>query len=352
MDDSHSPLTAAVAQEIAAETSRIVGFNVLVTDRDGLVIGSGDQARVGSLHEASVEVVRTLVPAWHDAAQARLLRGVRPGMTLPIVVDGEALGTVGITGSPRQVRRFGLLVQRHTEILVREAILLRSRLLRDRAVADLVRDVVSFDPAVVSAAAVSRRAADLGLDLSRPRTALLIHAADPHAVRSVFPDAVEIATGRFVVLHLGDPMAPCSRLAELLPAVHIGLSDPATGVAELHAACLDASDALAIAPRTTPLHPISDLRVHQLLAGCGPHARSRFAEVTIGPLRAEPEWPTLRATAVAWAESGFTLVRAAESLHIHRNTLLYRLDKITNLLRRPIREPAVGLAVYLACLVV
>ena len=36
---------------------------------------------------------------------------------------------------------------------------------------------------------------------------------------------------------------------------------------------------------------------------------------------------------------------------MHRNTLLYRLDKITRLAGRPIRDPAQALPVYLACLV-
>ncbi len=350
LDDSYGPLTADLAQEIAAETSRIVGFNVLVTDRAGTVIGSGDVARVGSLHEASVDVMRTLEPAWHDAEQARRLRGVRPGMTLPIVVDGEALGTVGITGSPRQVRRFGLLVQRHTEILVREATLLRSRLLRDRAVADLVRDIVSFDPDVVSARAVERRAADLGLDLGRPRTAVVIDTADARVVRSVFPESTEIATGRFVVLHHGDTIALCNRLADLARDVHIGLSDPAVGVAALHEACRDAADALAVGPAGRSVHSIAELRVPQLLVSVGPHARTRFVAVTLGPLPAEPDWLALKATLVAWGASGFNLVRAAEALHVHRNTLVYRLDKITELVGRPVKDPAVGLALYLACL--
>src|SRR5438874_676423 len=93
-------LTTGLAQEIAGETSGIIGFNVLITDRDGTVIGSGDRSRVGSFHEASVDVMRTQRPATHSAAQARALCGVRPGITLPIVLNGSALGTVGITGYP------------------------------------------------------------------------------------------------------------------------------------------------------------------------------------------------------------------------------------------------------------
>src|SRR5438105_5190414 len=71
-----------------------VGYNVLITDRAGMVIGSGDTSRIGSFHEASVHVMRTQEAAAHSAGEARLLRGVRPGVTLPIVIDGDAVGTV------------------------------------------------------------------------------------------------------------------------------------------------------------------------------------------------------------------------------------------------------------------
>jgi carbohydrate diacid regulator len=66
--------------------------------------------------------------------------------------------------------------------------------------------------------------------------------------------------------------------------------------------------------------------------------------------RSEPDWPVLRETLIAWAESGFHLVRAAARLHIHRNTLIYRLDKITTRAGRQTRDPAEGLRLYLACL--
>jgi carbohydrate diacid regulator len=51
----------------------------------------------------------------------------------------------------------------------------------------------------------------------------------------------------------------------------------------------------------------------------------------LGLLHDRPDWPALRQTLVAWAEGGFNLLRAAERLHVHRNTLLYRLDKIEQL---------------------
>ena len=55
-------------------------------------------------------------------------------------------------------------------------------------------------------------------------------------------------------------------------------------------------------------------------------------------------------TLIAWAETGFHHVRAAARLHIHRNTLIYRLDKAGTRTGRNPREPGEGLRFYLACL--
>ncbi|MGW7492515.1 CdaR family transcriptional regulator [Streptomyces sp. NPDC054786] len=374
-------LAPETAQEIARDITGIVGFNVLITDREAIVIGSGDPARIGTLHEASVEVLATLRPQAHDTRQARGLHGVRPGISLPLVVDGEPLGTVGLTGPPSRVRQFGLVVQRQAEILIRESERQRSLLLRERAVEDLLRELALPDPQRLHPEALAARAAELGVNLTVPRRALLIDLGDAaggvsrpavlRTVREVFAgpqDLIgEVTAGRPVVLHPAahDRSADDgARLVTLLAdrhglTVRVGVGDAATGPAGLHASYRGAEEALRIGPLLDhggpgPAHgPVlcaPALRVPRLLAGVPQEAGLRYAAEVLGPLRAEPDWPTLRATLIGWAESGCHLVRAAEQLHIHRNTLVYRLDKITRRAGRPVRDPAEAIALYLACL--
>ncbi|MFJ8021536.1 sugar diacid recognition domain-containing protein [Streptomyces sp. NPDC096311] len=127
-----------------------------------MVIGCGDAGRLGTVHEASYEVLHTRGPATHSCAQARRPRGVLPGMSLPVTVGTEAVGTVCLTGDPAEVRRFGLVVQRRAEILLEEAAPLRSWLLHERAVDDCVRDLAPYDPEAVDAETVEARVAELG----------------------------------------------------------------------------------------------------------------------------------------------------------------------------------------------
>ncbi|MEU0246125.1 sugar diacid recognition domain-containing protein [Streptomyces sp. NPDC006235] len=383
-------LSPSLAQEIAGDTSAVIGFNVLITDAEGMVIGSGDSSRVGTFHEASVEVVRSKEPATHNASQAQSLRGVRPGITLPLVTDGRAVGTVGITGTPAQVGRFGLLVKRQTEILIRESVMLRSRLLAERAAEKLLTDIAAYDPLVVEGDLLMFRAADLGFDLRLRRVAVAFEVTVPDAgarrgarardvalvrsellrtVRDVFADPQDIvagtAPGWIGVLHrlparapADVPAADCRRVTDVIAAqdgltARAGIGEPATSVGALHDSYQDACDALRLGARvdgSSTVHSIGDLRVHQLLAAVSQSARTRLLDLTAARLREQPDWPVLRDTITAWCESGFNLVRASTALHIHRNTVVYRMNKIEQLTGRPLREHRTAMALYLACL--
>ncbi|MEU0839827.1 sugar diacid recognition domain-containing protein [Streptomyces sp. NPDC005962] len=378
----HPVLTPQLAQEIAHDIGRITGFNVLITDPGAVVIGCGDLSRVGTVHEASLEVVRTGRPATHTAGQASRMRGVRHGTSLPITVGEEVIGTVCLTGEPAEVDRFGLVVRRQAEILLEEAALLRSRMLHERAVDDFVRDVALYDPEVVDAGAVDARAVELGLAPGAARAALLLEVRTAgegagvsritvlRTVREVFRDrqdvAGEQAAGRYVVLAAahGERAAPgrladaCGQLLSLLRERHgldgrMAVGEPGKGTTGMHHSYRDAATALRIGPAVFPgerVFTACDLRIPHLLGSVPHHGRARFADAVLGDLRGQPDWPTLRETLIGWAEGGFHLVRAAERLHIHRNTLLYRLEKIGNLSGKRVREPVQAIEMYLACL--
>jgi carbohydrate diacid regulator len=380
-DDRDVPaLTPELAQQIAIDIGRITGFNVLITDRQAVVIGCGDQSRLGTLHEASHEVLRTRQAKTHTAGQARRLRGVKPGISLPIIVGAEAIGTVCLTGSPEEVRRFGLVVQRQTELLLEEAALLRSRLLREQAVDDFLRDIALHDPEVMDPDTLQARAAALGLTPALAHTAVVLDVrARPDGTAAVFRISLlrtvreffgssqdlagEITAGRYAVLHAmdtvsGDLTGRCQLLADLIRQRHgldtwIAAGEPAAGLAGMHSSYRHAAAALRIGPVLDPdarVFAVADLQVPQLVAAAVGQERSEFAASVLGGLRDRADWPALRETLIAWSEGGFNLLRAAERLHVHRNTLLYRLGKIEQLSARQMREPTQAIAMYLAAL--
>ena len=340
------------------------------------MIGSGDQSRVGTFHQASVEVVKTQSAAAHTAEEARRLIGVRPGMTLPIVHEGAAVGTVGITGPPAQARRFGLVVKRQTEILLEEAVLLRTRMTRERVLESLLRDLLTYDADVP--ADLPTRARDFGFDLGLPRQAIVIEVMAPtglgsagssalRLVRDAFQDPQDLSCGlsssMYVVLrsqHDGRARLGRDELLNLTGRIHDlvgatcrvgvgGVAPDERGIATSYSEALMALRVGSSNGQPSP-HDIADLRAEQLILSVPPAARARITAETLGDLRSSGDWASTRATVIAWVESGFVLVDAAAALTIHRNTLLYRLGRISKHTGWPTSDRRHWLALYLACL--
>lgn len=365
-------LTPALAQEIAGDTSAIIGLNIIITDAAGTVIGSGDVTRVGSFHEASLSVVASQRVESHTAEEAARLTGVRPGMTLPIIHEGAVVGTVGITGTPSQVTRFGQVVKRQTEILLEQAVVLRTRMTRERVLESLLRDLLNYDPE--HPADVTSRARDFGFGLRVPRQAVVVQVgASPtlssvsssplRLIREVFHGpqdlSCSLSPSRHVVLRRHSSTISRDDLVDLAAriddvvggACRIGIGGVAAdeqGIAASYAEALTALNIGSAAGLATP-HDIADLRTEQLLLAIPRGVLGRIKAQTIEPIATNGDWRLTRSTVIAWVESGFVLVAAAAALGIHRNTLVYRLGRITEQMSLPAADRRRWLALYLVC---
>lgn len=370
-------LSSELAQQIASDITDVIGHNVLITDALGIVLGSGDRSRIGQFHEASIGVARTKMTRSHTAADVASLEGSLPGMTLPLVLDDEIVGTVGLSGPPGLVGQFGLIVKRQTEILMSEANRIGIRATRQRAADDLLRDIFDLHRSEIDPETVTRRADSLGQHLDVPRQLLVIRVREPSArpapaetdlagaivdiVRECFPEPGDLSArlSRSVVAVLTSPSDHLPRRAAVLAeraaarecALSIGIGPPASGVTQLNRSALDARDALdlgELAAPGQPVHDIEQFRLLQVLRTVPEPRGERFSAAILGEIRHAYDWPELRLTLIAWGEAGFNAKRAAERLHVHRNTLLYRLQKVERVTGRAIGPAGSPMVLYLA----
>jgi hypothetical protein len=119
------------------------------------------------------------------------------------------------------------------------------------------------------------------------------------------------------------------------------LASGALHEARLAARCLPAGSAGTHVYGSSPL---------ALLAAAAPDTAAEVARVVFGPLRSLPpaEQDLLLDTLSAWFEAGGSTVRAAHALHCHRNTVLYRLNRIAELTGRKIAAPAASAELFIA----
>jgi carbohydrate diacid regulator len=263
---------------------------------------------------------------------------------------------------------------------------------RERALEQLVADIASYQEGVVDAEPLRTRAGELGFVVDLPRAVVVVAvdlplaAPGPDSAVDTDPRQVPIRLVMEVFQAAGDLVAPVGAaavavLADLIPrgrpersidVLHelagalvrrieqrlgvgswVGIGAPASGLAELPRSYHEAWSALRIGRRMMPgvhVHDARDFRVWDLLMGVGPRQRNDFRRAMLGTLAAQRGWPELRRTLIALVEHGLRLTETAEALHIHRNTLLYRLKRLSAVVGSDARAPRLAIALYLACL--
>jgi len=74
-------LDASLAQSIVDRAMQILQTNVNVMDESGLIIASGERARIGARHEGALLVLAQGRAVEIDEALASRLQDARPGVT-------------------------------------------------------------------------------------------------------------------------------------------------------------------------------------------------------------------------------------------------------------------------------
>ncbi|TCP53950.1 PucR-like helix-turn-helix protein [Tumebacillus sp. BK434] len=98
------------------------------------------------------------------------------------------------------------------------------------------------------------------------------------------------------------------------------------------------------------VHAYDRLGIARLLYGVPAVVRQQFVAEILPPAALEALTPELRETATAFVENGQGVAETARALFVHRNTLLYRLERIHELTGCDPRHPLEGWTLWLALL--
>jgi purine catabolism regulator len=146
-------------------------------------------------------------------------------------------------------------------------------------------------------------------------------------------------------------------LAPLLGVAAIGVSRPIRELAALARALREAEDALRVArqqpsPAVRRFADLGALRLILPISATDAAAVTDFCRDTLAPLlEAEGRDDALLATLEAYFAANSNLTEAARRLGLHRNTLMYRLHRIEDLLGGSLEDADRRLALQLALLI-
>jgi purine catabolism regulator len=287
----------------------------------------------------------------------------------PVLVGSEAEGYLALIGpqlqdADRLAVRMGALALA-IEMARRRA----ARETEDRLQVEVVEALISGD--FPSPQTITERARRLGLDLSRPYVALALQVkGSPYREGTMAREAASALREAWchcrgdglVVLHpvaasanlrgLGREVArKLSSCLEGTVSVGVGRSYP--GPEGIRLSFQESERALALGVRLFGAGSVTffaDLGVYRLLFSLAPGGElAAFCQEYLGRL-AEHDRKRgggLMRTLEAWLRHG-TVAQTARALHVHRNTILYRLERIQDITGLDLEDEETRLNLYVA----
>lgn len=344
------------ASLIVEEISSIIGERVNMMNQDGIIIASTDPSRVGTFHAASKKLIDEKMDELviHDENE---YEGSRPGINLPIVFRGEILGAIGVTGSSKEVLKYGQIIKKMTEILILDHYYREQKALdiniRNRFIDEWIcGDTKNINPDLVN------RGLSLGINITLLRRIIIlspviiygfdniqeqkiINSTDSIISRILSEDQnnVFFKTTKYIIcavttLKDKDILNTAKRIKDNVESnleikLAIGIDSPVNDYTLIHHAYIKALKALQACIRSQS----KDIRFYntinmEIFSGEIPDMikLEYIRKIFMGYSAEEiSEW--IRIFEVFFEEEG-SISLTAERLFIHKNTLQYKFNKL------------------------
>lgn len=367
-------ISPPLAQSIVEETESIISRNINFMDSEGKIIASTDPNRIGHFHEGAYNVLQrqqSLVIEEDDE-----LEGTRKGINLPVFLHDQIIGVIGITGAPEEIKQMGEVIQKMTEILVKEAYFDEQLELEDRAKEAFIDEWI--DGKWENDKLFASRGWILGINVHIPRVAVILdmigmndliynklssYQADVKGeleiqrfrrdilqeIQSRFPpnsQHVIIPTGstRYILLlSVNDQVAEVNRKGKIqfrLEQIQQAIESSypftmAAGIGRMYITPRDisrsvqeAEKALLHSRKQSNLFFYDQLGIESFVYDLAPEVRLDFVE-RILPLEQLEKKDQMIETLEAFYKANGSIQKASSDLYIHKNTLQYRLKKIS-----------------------
>lgn len=348
---------AKLAQDFVEATSLLVGQRTInIMDQKGIIIASTEKHRIGDFHQGASEVLATGKPVRIKKEDLPRYPGTKEGYNMPIFLNDEIIGVVGIFGCEEEVQSIANLLRVYVTQSFSQLQMTQKQNLEAELRNQLLRLLLFGGKSQKEM--ITKLCGMLDLQLKFPVRIILLyeraaernmkHLLDYHQFiqnliwKNVLDrrrDVFGIQNADYVILlgESGELLETRKRLDKLLQEIereavwNAAVSSPCRNMEEVSEGMKEVS-----VLRNRRGGMIQNLEEHtcrmQYLMG-------RFtvqdgARTVVGMLRrledqhGKKQAEQLLQTAQVYYEYGGSVAKAAEKLNLHKNTLLYRMKQL------------------------
>lgn len=348
-------LSPNLASKIVSEVRQVMKEDIILVDINGIILSSTEKSRIGSYHEGAAKVVQSKQILYIDQAKAKILKGVKAGINMPIMFNNQVIGVIGITGEPKEVEPFAELIRRMTELLIQEAYYTERNEWE-------IRGIESYLYEWINSATVDKDFLDRGLLLGIPvydnHICILmqteIHTSDHYGIPRIQKEIIELfysifgKENHFIIRWGQERFFLLKKIGSTFHKnyFHTQLKDfkerferkyhhsLAIGVGKtvckqiIHKSFKEAQKALKVALKNHEIVFYDDLILEIILEDIPTEIQKDFLKRTMDVLKKDQ---MLIETLQHYLHHNQSIKKTSEEMNIHINTLHYRLNKIEEL---------------------
>lgn len=358
-----------LANEIVLRNMAILKKNINIMDEHAIIIASGQPERINTYHPVAAEVLRTCKTIEVDLKKAGEISGVLPGINIPIEFENKIAGVVGITGDPEEIRNYGVLMKNTVELMLKQAFLQEMVQVENRVREFLIHDLLlcDFDGDMEN---YIIKGNIIGINLNFPMVALIINIADLYntynfvgngngfKIEKIKDSILEIMKRKLpesaVIVPIGSEQIVVLKsiqksldeksikqvstdIAKQIQSIiekkinlvlPVGIGEKAGNIKELKKSYETAQKSLRLGLKHNNCERIfywDDMSVALMIDEASELVKGQFNKVNLNRILNKPH---IVNTLKTFFECNFNVNEASKKLFIHRNTLMYRLNKV------------------------
>lgn len=112
-------LSINTVKSLITELSSVIDYDLNIMDENGIIISSTDSNRVGQFHEGALLIIKSRL-AELQVSYDNKYEGCKEGTNVPLIVDNEIIGVLGITGEVEETAKYTSIIKKTAEILLKD----------------------------------------------------------------------------------------------------------------------------------------------------------------------------------------------------------------------------------------
>ncbi len=335
------------AADIVDQLSTLINLKINIVGSDSIIIANSDRERVGDFHEATDYIIRNNLDELVAMNDDQFV-GTHAGTNLPLVIDKQIIGFVGITGPYKKARAYGQIIKKMTEILIqgkeRENRISKFRQDRERFVTNWV-----CNSQTVMTNSFRTKGLELKIDITIPRRVMIISIKHDtreelikesciYEIQKQSPDNIVFENLNVLIVLLRNrsdikmehfAKKIIDKFSDDETKLYVGIDEGYTDILKINEQYAKAMKAL-ISCRHLGRKAIcfyNELNIELVLEEIPLSVKQLYINKIFKGFSKEEIEDAVKVIKVFYEEDG-SIMRASERLNIHSNTLQYKLKRI------------------------